>query len=134
MFFLKKHDNLREVAGEFSKLFVMINQFELSIKTRPSTNKIEIEEDLFTLAYLCRNRIINKMPKGGWMKSSRLTVPKMATQPIKISFAYRRTINRVRLLGKQLNVDVMVEDILNQGDFYDRIHERIPCEWKLSEN
>jgi hypothetical protein len=118
------------LAKAFNQLFVMINKFEKSLNNHPYKNKSELEDDLFILAYLCRNQILDRTQRTDWTKSPRIFVPQISTKSITIASAYRQTVDRVKGFGKKLEVAEKINNILIKGTTYYTIHKKIPIEYK----
>jgi len=126
MNFFKKIANINSLVKGFNGTYLMINELESNINNHYSTDYSEFEEDLYILSYLCRNVILDKMELYNWSMETSIIVPMISKKYITIIIAYQQTIGRIYALGERLSVLDNVNNILDKGDFYNKIDTTIP--------
>lgn len=116
---------MKRLSEEFNQVFLLICKFETAIEKHSFKDKPELEEDLYKLAYRCRNKILDKIEGKNLKKSPPIMVYRIATEPVSLFFACRRTVYRLAGLAHNTDMALKVTNILEGGDTYNEIHEAI---------
>ena len=130
MKFFKKVTEFNNLAKGFNGVYQMINELEAKINNHYSTDYSEFEEDLFFLAYLSRNVILNRIEIYNWDMNSRIIVPMIYKGYSTLIFVYQETIGRIYVLSEKLLVSDEVNEILDKGNAYYEVDKIIPSHIK----
>jgi len=108
----------------------MINELEVKIQRDYLSDDLDCEEELFLIAYLCRNEILDRMEEYGWAMASPIVVPMMSKGRLTLNFAFQQTIGRLYSIAEKLFLSDELNDILDKGDYYYKLDSSIPIHIK----
>ena len=130
MKFFKKVTEFNNLAKGFNGVYQLINELEAKINNHYSTDYSEFEDDLFFLAYLSQNAILNRIEIYNWDMNSRIIVPMINKGYSTLIFVYQETIGRIYILSEKLLILDKVTEILDKGNAYYEIDKTIPSHIK----
>ena len=120
MAFLKKGIEYQKLAKTFNGVYLMIEDIQ------NNNNNEFSKEDIFTLAYICRREVPDRLEKYHWDISTPIIVPSISNKRITLANAIQQTLSKVTKISEDMMIYQDVKEILDRGDFFYDIENNIP--------
>lgn len=121
--------DLNKVAITMGKIIKLLKDIEpLCCNSWGTYNN---KKDLYILAYMCRKGIIDRIQQNSYMYNPNLMIAiplgLIRFKRVAMFNALQMTVGKVKQLASQdSEVERVVEDILDKGDYYYKIEQLIP--------
>lgn len=121
--------DLNKVAITMGKVIQLLKDIEP--RCCNSWGTYNNKEDLYILAYMCRKGIIDRIQQNSYMYNPNIMIAiplgLIRFKRVAMFNALQMTVGKVEQLASQdSEVERVVEDILDKGDFYYKIENLIP--------
>jgi len=112
---------------EYNKLAQAFNgQYQMLQNLLSNPDADNLQDDLFTLAYIGRREILNRMEEYNWKLNGRIVIPMMPGNKKTLADAYQNTIGKLLSFSEELGYYSQVKDILDGGQLYEEFEQNIP--------
>ena len=120
MKFLKKGVEYNKLAKAFNGIYQMLQDVIQKMQYEDAQN------DIFVLAYIGRREIIDRMEEFNWDINSSIIIPMMPGKQKTLAYAYQQTILKILELGETEGYSEEVTEILDKGNLYSELDNKMP--------
>jgi len=115
---LKTIRDTNELAQAFNGVYQML---------QPLFNYQEVcyHEDLFSIAYICRKEIIDRLESNKFRMEAIIMVPMMSSNAVTIQYAFQQTIGQLLEISAEKDYLEEVSEILDKGELYTTVENKI---------
>jgi hypothetical protein len=121
---LKKINEYSLLGHSMNHIAIMLNEF--IEKYNNSDGEDDFKENLYLIAYLARNGIIDRMEEYDWNMEGPILVPAINSNNISLFYAYGKTVLLLNSISLELDLNYEVKSILNKESAYYEFEKLIP--------
>lgn len=115
---LKSIRGINELAQAFNGVYQMLQPFV-------NSQEICFQEDLFSIAYICRKEIIDRIDSCNFRMEALIIVPMISSTSVTILNAYQQTIGQLFAISAEKGYLEDVSEILEKGELYTTVENKI---------
>ena len=115
---LKSIREINELAQAFNGVHQILQPFVNGQETC-------FQEDLFSIAYICRKEIIDRIESCNFRMEALIIVPMISSTGVTILNAYQQTIGQLFAISAEEGYLENVSEILEKGELYKTVENKI---------
>lgn len=126
MKFFKKGIAYNDLAKSFNAFCLMLTELKEKISNSNVEEAEQYFQELYIIAFVGRNEIIEKMNEFNWSMNTPIVVPALSNKRQPLAFAFQHTIGELTKLSDTLGILEEINEILDKKSLYYQIEELVP--------
>lgn len=118
-----------KLATTLHSIYTLLLQIESELAGTNYNSEV-IRADLFVLSYSAKKHVASRLREYNWVLEGGIIVPAISSGIIKLQDAVTQTIEKLMVIADECSLLNEVENILNGGELYIELEERLSYDIK----